>query len=50
MVQLLLARTYVMDRTGKSYKTEITPDVPVSDLSNTKNDNVIKTAIGWLSE
>lgn len=48
--QLLLARTYVMDRTGESYKGEITPDVVVSDLSNTKNDNVIKTAIEWLSE
>ncbi|MFC0610168.1 S41 family peptidase [Rufibacter quisquiliarum] len=48
--QLLLARTYVMDRTGKSYKGEITPDLAVSDLSNTKNDNVIKTAIEWLSK
>ncbi|MFC3158061.1 S41 family peptidase [Chryseobacterium arachidis] len=48
--ELLLARTYVSDRTGKSYKGEITPDVVVSDLSNTKNDNVVKTAIKWLSE
>lgn len=48
--QLLLARTYIMDRTGKSYKGEITPDVTVPDLSNTKNDNVIKTAVEWLSE
>ncbi len=48
--QLLLARTYIMDRTGKSYKGEITPDLMVPDLSNTKNDSVIKTAIEWLNQ
>jgi carboxyl-terminal processing protease len=48
--QLLLARTYVTDRTGKSYKHGIVPDVVVDDLSNTKNDNVIKTASKWLTE
>ncbi|WP_129715136.1 S41 family peptidase [Pedobacter sp. SYP-B3415] len=48
--QLLLARTYVTDRTGKSYKGEIVPDVQVDDLSNTKRDNVIKTAAAWLNE
>ena len=48
--QLLLASAYIMDRTGKSYKSELTPDVLVSDLSNTKNDKVVSTAIEWLSE
>jgi C-terminal processing protease CtpA/Prc len=48
--QLLLARTYVMDRTGKSYLEEISPDVVVNDLSNTKDDNVIKAAINWIKE
>ena len=48
--QLLLASAYIMDRNGKSYKDELTPDVFVSDLSNTKNDQVVSTAIKWLSE
>ncbi|WP_282630422.1 S41 family peptidase [Empedobacter sedimenti] len=48
--QLLLASAYIMDRNGKSYKDELTPDVIVSDLSNTKNDQVVNTAIKWLSE
>ena len=48
--QLLLASAYIMDRNGKSYKDELTPDVIVSDLSNTKNDQVVSTAIKWLSE
>ncbi|WP_159801674.1 S41 family peptidase [Flavobacterium sp. MK4S-17] len=48
--QLLLATTYVTDRTGKGYKGGIIPDVTVDDLSNTKNDNVIKTAAKWLNE
>lgn len=48
--QLLLASAYIMDRTGKSYKSELTPDVLVSDLSNTKNDKVVSIAIEWLSE
>ncbi len=48
--QLLLARTYVTDRTGKSYKEGIVPDVMVDDLSNTKDDDVIRTAVKWLNE
>lgn len=48
--QLLLARTYVTDRTGKSYLEGIVPDVTVDDLSNAKDDNVIKTAVKWLKE
>lgn len=48
--QLLLAKTYVTDRTGKSYKHGIVPDVVVDDLSNTKSDNVIKRASEWLAE
>lgn len=46
--QLLLARTYITDRTGKSYKEGLVPDVVVDDLSNTKDDEVIKTAAKWL--
>ncbi len=48
--QLLLASTYVMDRTGKSYKDEIVPDVVVADLSNTKDDEVVKAAKKWILE
>ena len=48
--QLQLASAYIMDRTGKSYKEDLTPDVIVSDLSNAKNDNVISTATEWLKE
>lgn len=48
--QLLLATTYVTDRTGKSHKDVIIPDVTVEDLANTKDDNVIKTAEKWLKE
>lgn len=48
--QLFLATTYVTDRTGKSYKEGIEPDVMVDDLSNTIDDKVIKAAAKWLSE
>lgn len=48
--QLLLAMTYVTDRTGKSYVEGIVPDVTVDDLSNTKDDSVIRAAIKWINE
>jgi len=48
--QLLLAVQFVADRTGKPYKDNIVQDVPVNDLSNTKNDGVIRAAKKWLLE
>lgn len=48
--QLLLARSYVADRSGKGYPINIEPDVFIDDLSNTKNDRVITAAKAWLLE
>ena len=48
--QLLLAKTYVSDRTGKIYKEAIVPDCIVDDLSNTKDDEVVKSASKWIRE
>ncbi|UUV20887.1 hypothetical protein [Paenimyroides aestuarii] len=43
-------KTYVTDRTVKSYKEAIVPQVIINDLSNTKNDEVIKAACNWIRE
>ncbi|MGQ7855020.1 S41 family peptidase [Pedobacter sp. WC2501] len=48
--QLLLAERFAADRTGKTYKVKVIPDVNVNDLSNTKSDGVVLTAKKWLLE
>jgi len=48
--QLLLAERFAADRTGKTYKDKVIPDVNVNDLSNTKSDRVVTTAKKWLLE
>jgi len=48
--QFLLAERFAADRTGKTYKVKVIPDVNVNDFSNTKGDSVVLTAKKWLLE